>query len=388
MMPILDTGVWTPFLGKDPKTLALPDYQSNYFAYGFDWKKDPTLGLRITGDFGYARYMSYNIYPELGGNSLYARMDVEIDAQTGNVNPFKPGEDPNALNRQYTVNVFCPGYASGPTNSLPNKLTFGSEQVKTAVVVILRYYLPTDSDSALAGVLIPTIQAFDTVTSLPLQLPENLVPTRMPKPIYQEQMAPIFLTVVDNTLRFYHVSGSGEFNNNDNLYLMCAVNKQSDEVLLLKFQAPVYGTSNNQYPKAEVRYWSLNEGNVDTSTPWGTPDYEFKPAKDGLTYVAIGAERIRDWAKKGGYNFMPWKAAPGKAVVLYRNLVTNSDFDDSIDKVPVLEGLHEGSISTREKTYALDAKLYIKSYAPTGIKTTEAAFMKNYGGMPSPGFKD
>jgi hypothetical protein len=35
----------------------------------------------------------------------------------------------------------------------------------------------------------------------------------------------------------------------------------------------------------------------------------------------------------------------------------------------------------------MDAQRFIGPYAPTGIKVTEAEFMRNYGGMPSPGFK-
>src|SRR3982750_4965401 len=62
-----DSYPWTEFPGDLPSTFALPDFNSVYFSYGFDWIKNKTLGLRITGDFGYARYMSYNIYGELAG---------------------------------------------------------------------------------------------------------------------------------------------------------------------------------------------------------------------------------------------------------------------------------------------------------------------------------
>lgn len=52
--------------------------------------------------------------------------------------------------------------------------------------------------------------------------------------------------------------------------------------------------------------------------------------------------------------------------------------------MPVLSDI---TSNTDPRIYTLDAKNTINSYAPTGKKVTEAEFMKNYGGMPSPGFK-
>lgn len=386
MTPTSNSETWKEFRGTDPETLALPDYKSIYYAYGFDWKKNPNLGLRITGEFGYARYMSYNIYREVQGKTLGALMDINIEPLPGNVNPFKPNIPPNAPNRQYAVYVFCPDNASPALQAQPNKLNFDSGKDMTLLVVILRYYLPMDDR---AGVELPVIEAFDARYGIPLELPPNTVPQRMPTFIFEEQMAPIFETVVDNTLRFYHVEGGGEFDNKDNLYLLNGVQKQAGEVLLLKFQAPSYGLNNPECPDPDVRYWSFNEGNADTSTPWGTPDQDFLVAKDGLTYIAIGDIAIKDWANQGGYNFMPWLAKSQQAVVIYRNLVTNENFEGNIIKVDVLSGLKRDPIkdSSDPRIYNCDASNYIGSYAPTGIKVTQDEFMKNYGGMPSPGFK-
>jgi hypothetical protein len=391
MTPIPDDQIWRKFLGRSSGTLALPDYHSNYFAYSFDWKRNPNIGLRITGEFGYARYMSYNIYDEVSGVSLKALRDVLIKPHSNNVNPYWPGADANARNRRYTVNVFCWDNASSETRALKNSLNFsttddnGNPVDVKLLVVMLRYYLPSGVPEA--GVPLPTIEAFDTEQNRPLSLPANLVPQGMPTFLYEQQMTPIFKTVVDNTLRFYHVAGSGEYNNADNLYLLNAIKKGPGEVLLLKFQAPVHAVSNDQFAEADVRYWSINQGNKDTSTPWGVPDQDFQPAKDGLTYVAIGGEVIAAHAKKGGYNFMRWKAADGQSVILYRNLVTRNGFEGSIDNVTESD-FTQHPIHTRDdpRIYNLDASNYIGNYAPTGVKVTEAEFLRDYGGMPSPGF--
>jgi hypothetical protein len=140
-----------------------------------------------------------------------------------------------------------------------------------------------------------------------------------------------------------------------------------------------------------VRYWAFNQGNADTSTPTGMADQQFYPATDGLTYIAMGDPAIADWSRQGGYNFMPWMAATSEpAVILYRNLVTraNPEFAGDIAKVPQSDFAQVPITSSNDPRITnLDAKNYIYDYAPTGKKVTQAEFMRNYGGMPSPGFK-
>lgn len=383
-----DSKIWTPFLGQVPTTLALPDYYANYFAYGFDLKRNPNVGLRIAGDFGYARYMSYNLYRAVKGTSLNALTDVEIEPLPGSVNPFVAGNPADAPNRKYVVNVFCKDKASRETRKLNNALTFHTRDDVTLLLVILRYYLPKDGDDT-AKVALPLIEAFDTQANHPVERPPSIAIAKMPGPLYRERLKPIFQTIVDSTLRFYHVEGSGQFNNADNLYLLNAVEKKRDEVLLLKLRAPSYGLDNSRPPNPEVRYWSFNQGNANSSTPTGMADHEFNVAKDGLTYIAIGDEAIKQCAHKGGYNFMRWEAKSKRAVVLYRNLVTNPNFKGSINNVRVLSTLKEDPIKGPHdpRINGMDAQRFIGPYAPTGMKVTEAEFMKNYGGMPSPGFK-
>jgi hypothetical protein len=67
--------VWEAFPGIDLSTLALPDYYSNYFAYSYETLTYPNSGLRITCDFPYACYMSFNIYAIRTGTSPGAFTD-------------------------------------------------------------------------------------------------------------------------------------------------------------------------------------------------------------------------------------------------------------------------------------------------------------------------
>ncbi|MBN2441696.1 MAG: hypothetical protein JXJ04_10120 [Spirochaetales bacterium] len=367
---------WEYFLGTKRSTLALPDYYANYFAYSFDRQKSQraSIGLRITGLFAYARYMSYNIYDAEQGSSLGALTDFQIIQSQGNVNPYLVDSDPMAENRKYVINIVpktCD--LSGLENCLVYDISIN------VLTVIVRYYLPLDGDET-GNVPLPQIEAFDINSGENVKLPPLYSLRNTSRFAYRERMNRIFDVVIDDKLRFYKVAGSGQFNNADNAYLICAVKKAGNEVLILKIKPPSYPHDNKELETADVRYWSINEGNPNTSTPTGIPDKQFTKASDGFIYIVIGDKSISHRADEIGYNFMPWKVWFKKGVILYRNLITNPEYKGSLKNVPTLDLDDKGSI------YTSDAKNFIGDYAPTGIKISKSDFMKNSGSMASPGF--
>jgi hypothetical protein len=368
-------GSWKEFLGTDLETPAFPDRYCNYFVYSFSRKLGDSKHwrLRITGEFPYARYMSFNLYSALKGKSLGALTDFQIKPQPNHVNPFIAGRNARSNNRQYILTVLPKEYSQ---NSSLNEFAFDGQSIDL-VMVMLRYYLP--HGNAIGSVPLPKLEAFDARSQKPVQLPKNLA-FEAPKSIFAYRAWPAFDTVVDETLRFYRNDGGGQFNNADNLYLFTAIERKRDEVVLIRVKPPTYPQTNNALNNTDVRYWSFNQGNVETSTLLGMHDREFKIAKDGFVYLAIGADSIRTHAQQGGYNFMPWKAKLRKAFILYRNLLTNPSYPGNLEQVPIMD------LKNPQNIYSRDAKNYIGDYAPTGRKVSQADFLKNYGGMSSPGF--
>jgi hypothetical protein len=369
-------GSWKEFLGTDLETPAFPDRYCNYFVYSFSRKLGDSKhwGLRITGEFPYARYLSFNIYSALKGKSLGALTDFQIKPQPNHINPFIAGRTAPSKNRQYILTVLPKEYSQ---NSSPNELAFDGQSIDL-LMVMLRYYLP--QGNAIGNVPLPKIEAFDARSQNIVQLPKNLA-FEVPKPIFAYRAWAAFDTVVDSTLRFYRNDGGGQFDNADNLYLFTAVERQRDQVLLIRVKPPTYPTDHNMFNQTNVRYWSFNQGNAETATLAGMHDHEFKVAKDGFIYLAIGADRMRARAQQGGYNFMPWKAKLRKAFILYRNLLTNPSHPGNLAQVPLMD------LKNPQNIYSRDAKNYIGDYAPTGRTVSQTDFMKNYGGMPSPGFQ-
>jgi hypothetical protein len=355
---------WQAFLGDDPLVPALPDRDSNYFAFSFDRSGEDMayVGLRIRGDFGHARYMSYNIYDADEGTSRGALADYQILPSPGNVNPFLPGVDPQATNRAYVIAVQPTGYSTGPEE---NTLTY-DPAVIGKLSVFLRYYVPEGGRTA--GVPLPSIEAYDVRTGESLSLP-RLYPITLDVSVYENRLKPIFYTIIDDTLRFYHAVGLRQFQNADNLYLISAVEWQKHDVLTFRFKPPKVPEDNSEYGDSDVRYWSIGLYNPDTTLAFSMKDDQFRRAADGFIYVAIGGEEIRQKAEKRGYNFMPWKVNGSKGVILYRNMLSNPAYPGLMTKVPII------TFENPANVYLDDAKNFIGDYAPTGARISLKDFI-------------
>ena len=383
--------IWESYPGNKLSTLALPDYYSNYIAYTFDASQHPHTGLRITGYFPDARYMSVNIYATKQGTSLNALTDYQIMTPTPGGNPFvagsraAPGEQ-----RQYVLHVQPEaGEKRGKKKQAPepeNLLTFDPGGLKDGeLTVIIRYYVPQPDECG--GVKLPTVEGYDVRDPAKPRLRPKPIPGRMlvHEPLFCKRMEPIFDAAGRRELRFYHVAGGGQFNNADNMYLISAVKGVDgrENVVVLKVRPPSYPTYSGEFDSATVRYWSFNQGDPDTSTPFGQRDAEFRAAKDGFVYVVMGDESFRDAAERGGYNYMPWRANRQQAVILYRNMLTVPQYRNSIARVPRLPPSGDWD---KKVLVEYDASRYIGDSAPSGRKVTAAEFFESYGGMPSPGF--
>lgn len=399
-------GQWQVYPGNDLSSLALPDYFSIYLSYTLDTTTHRGLGLRISGSFPFARYMSVNIYGARTGTSLGALTDYQIITDSNNCNPFVAGNSEDDPNREYFFNVEPQSdSANGQDNgSTPNLLTYDPNdlcnpdmpnQELELLTVIIRYYVPDDTVAGKYGnVDAPLVQVYKLGDTNYSKAPEGY-PTQMDvnKSTFQKRLAPIFQTVgSDNNLRFYHAAGGGQFNNADNIYLIsAALNVDGvDNCVVLKLKPPSHPSTHDEFDKVQVRYWSFNQGNPDTSTPLGIKDEDLKLATDGYVYLVMGPDSLSGKAAQNGYNHMPWKADKQQAVILYRNMLTIPQYRGLITKVPQLPPPGPNgtppppwpdSVLTDDEACNI-----LGDYAPVGKIITTEEFNENFGGMRSPGF--
>ena len=106
---------WKENIGSTPGLPLLPDSNVNYYLYIFKRKKGDPIAIRIKGQFGYARYMGFNVYDNRTLNSVNSLIDKSIIPDVGNVNPFQSTSDPNTPNRHYTIQVLPRGITDSGT---------------------------------------------------------------------------------------------------------------------------------------------------------------------------------------------------------------------------------------------------------------------------------
>lgn len=141
--------------------LMLGDFNANY--YVFPYEVDPDIEIVIKGQFPYARYMSFTLAGQLD-NVIATSPDRVLIPDPGSTNPFLPGADWNAENRNYTIKIrstapplnsdhFVPEagnntfYAGTLKDGTPNK--FG--------LIGIRIYVPSIGYDKTGGVGLPKI---------------------------------------------------------------------------------------------------------------------------------------------------------------------------------------------------------------------------------------
>jgi hypothetical protein len=365
---------WYENIGSRTDLPFLPDASVNYYGYSFLRNKGDKIGIRIKGKFGYARYMSYNIYNNNNKSSLASLRDVEIIADNGHQNPYTDFVQP--FDRNYTINIL----PDIPESYAYNNRLLYSDSI-TNVGTFLRYYVPEITNTA--NVPLPSIEAFDIVSGKTLTTPDPLEVdfTKFNDFIntYSKIIDLTFLLQKPNMVEFFRFSGAGLYQNFDNKYLFAPVQLNSNEVIMFRFIPPSYVINLSDIPNKDVRYYSIGLGDSKTYNYSTNQDFALKIASDGYINVVIARKDVEIIAKANGLNFIEWvPALNNKGLIVYRNLLTKPDYAYSLTKVPdLLENLNQVF-----NTSYLYAKTYLGNHAPSGIKMTKQQFLNNFGNFP------
>ena len=94
--------------------IVYPDSNAIYSCASFNLP--PGAKMRIDAEFPRARYTSWTVY---GGSQTNQLVDVDIEANEGSVNPFRPGVNRNANDRSYSIDILQDDV---PPKSEPNTL--------------------------------------------------------------------------------------------------------------------------------------------------------------------------------------------------------------------------------------------------------------------------
>lgn len=405
-----DNTVWQSYIGRDTTVGILPDEYANYFTYTLV-RTDKDVGFKIQGKFPDTRYFSFNVYSLQDYTTQGSLVDYQIKSDSGKPNPFIADKDSVEVGESYTTYILPEKYAD---KGLPNQLSFGNDV--RFLLMVMRLYDYNKDDYG--GVGFPTIQAVtleegseksvENIEVKPVALPRSLnlrsivearslgkmaerlsVVFEVEKTILDEKpqakpyaenqnKAPIAdAQAVKNyySIPFHGVDPSGFIENNDNRYLMAGITKQPDEVYIFRFKTPTYTTGYENINQTEVRYWSFNLGNAAT--------YNFNAIKDedavldsmGYVTIVLGDKdtAIEERIKALGFNFLEWNMTHKKALILFRHMLANPNFEIQIEDVPPMQ--HGMTAAEFEE---IEAQNVIGDYSPRGVRMSKEDFLREY----------
>lgn len=382
-----DNTVWESYIGRDTNVGILPDTYANYFTYTLA-HTDEDIGFKISGEFPDTRYFSFNVY-SLGDNVTQGSLvDYQIQTDSGKPNPFLENKDSVEVGKRFTTYIVP---AKHKDKEFSNILTF-RDDVKLLAMVIRLYDYNIDD---FGGVEFPTVEAFKigeeeealklTPVNLPTALNLRTIVRNLSLPGMVKRLGLVFNTEKTSqvkgplsekvyfSLPFHAIDTRGYIENNDNRYLLSAISKEKDEVLLFTFKSPSYTTGPENINQSDVRYWSFNLGNDATYNFNGLKDEDAIVDERGYVNIVMASEdaEIQKRAEELGYNFLAWNMPWKKGFILFRHMLANPNFEAQIDAVPAIG---EGTTAFP----STEAKIFMGDYAPQGIRMSKEDFLKEY----------
>ena len=382
-----DNTVWESYIGRDTTVGILPDQYANYFTYTLA-RTNENIGFRIKGEFPNTRYFSFNVY-SLGDNATQGSLvDYQIKTDSGKPNPFLVNQDSIEAGKYFTVHILPSRHKDkGLTNLLPFR-----DDVKLLTMVIRLYDYNIDD---FGGVDFPTVEAFTIEenaaqtslkpTSLPKALNLRWIVRRKGLPGMVKRLSLLYETEnkvsMDGTqsdvgyqsLPFHAIDTKGYIENNDNRYLLSAITKEEDEVFIFRFKAPSHTSGPETINQSDVRYWSFNLGNAASYNFNALKDEDALQDEDGYVNIVLSHKdaAVEDLTSQLGYNFLEWNMPWKKALILFRHMLTNPNFEAQIDDVPpIKEGMTEFK--------SIEAHHYLGDYAPQGLRMSKHDFLNEY----------
>lgn len=405
-----DNTVWQSYIGRDTTVGILPDQYANYFTYALV-RTDKEIGFKIQGKFPDTRYFSFNVYNLQDYTTQGSLVDYQIKSDSGKPNPFVANKDSVEVGETYTAYILPEKYAN---KDLPNQLNFGND-VRFLLMVMRLYDFNQDD---YGGIGLPTVQAITSneqsemsgnetawkAINLPRSLDlrsivegrslpkmverlsvvykvEEAVLEEKPKtkPFYEGENQPPIPTddqaKTYYSMPFHTVDVRGFIENNDNRYLLTGITKQENEVYVFRFKTPTYTTGYENINQTEVRYWSFNLGNDATYNFNALKDEDAILDEEGYVTIVLGDKdaALEERVKALNFNFLEWNMPHKKAIILFRHMLANTNFEIQIDDVPPMQ--HE---MTSEEFKGIEAQNYMGDYAPLGIRMSKEDFLEEY----------
>ncbi len=371
--------LWQKFDSSPYVANLFIDSNNTYWKLKFRVANHGTTGFKITGEFPYGRYLSFNVYDTHTFNTVSTISDRSIQPDEGNVNPFWNGIDRNAPNRKYTLYLVPQG--EGKRTSEANVIELPAPYPKDKVLYVevwYRIYFPDRGSNSNGNVSLPTLTSFNTETledakcpmGGPVPTPNQLSFANLPPNPYQQKVY------------FYRSGGQAIYSEPDNHYLVSRLTHRKSEVYVFRFRAPEFANTYQGMTtfngNTDLRYWSVCVAGLNGVTGECLADAKTKIASDGFVNVVVGEESLRQSVKKLGFNFIS-RGNFFIPIVLYRNLLSSETFEGNALHVPQW---HPNGALSGPAALPYAAHRFIGDYAPKGHYCSIRKFFENYCDVP------
>lgn len=327
----------------------LVDQNAGY--YTFPYEVDPKNEIVIRGRYPYARYFTFNIASIPSHRLVDSVVGSELIPDPGSTNPFLPGANWDATNRNYTLKIrftappegsnhFVPGagnnviYAGTLENGEPNR--FG--------LIILRIYVPSIGYDKTGGVDLPFItyspgkkdkghliqntnqqndkeqnqMDFDDYIHLNSNKRNNIkIDFRQSSELIWKRFAPEFLQPEGNTV--YTISN--------------LIDRDPDKLLFIRWKAPTFPDTYHNFGivgDEDMQYWSMSFITpINLMGLYTISDYQTIIDKKGYVKLVIsfGAPRPSSVTAKNGFTWVDASQLPLVPLFLfYRNNQISHNF--------------------------------------------------------------
>ena len=331
--------------------VAYPDAATFYWAAVFSTPAGAKLSFE--GKFPHSRYMSFISYDE-AGRPVESVADYLIKPMAGSTNPFLPGADRTAANREYSLGVVDAKLSgnlktgmnlSGEQRDVLHTPQYGGGQQ----VVLYRIYAVDKGTDETAGAGLPTpvltladgkvLRGAEVCPAMKTRQPLQLDPAAMAVPMgmyhtmLQEaaKFGPTFPATNPPTWHqqldrdaLYGIylnkppaegarkSEGGFYPNLDNQYIRAIINRKLGKVFVLRAKAPstprtIHGDA--KMGNGDLRYWSYcsNQGFANTRVNDCVHDENLPVGPDGYYTLVLSrkADRPRNAITQCGIAWLP-----------------------------------------------------------------------------------
>jgi hypothetical protein len=369
----LDTTCQFSLTRLDATTTNVLAVDTNAVYWGGTYAALPGTRIRIDGQYPHSRYTSWNVY-DAAARPIDALSDVQLAPDPGSTNPFLPGAERTAEQRDYTAFIEV-----GPRPEQPaaNTLYTGSSQGGT---FLYRVYVPDAGRDAKGGVPLPrvTLESADgsgaplgpeqcrelqAPYAQPLNdliagspgLPDPTAdgagyPGRNPPDwtLFENLCSSAVDIMLDNESGepFYPGAhdrcgnGPGFLSNRDIAYVFAPTSRGFGELLVLHGRAPTFADTRPGpavMPSGQqLRYWSFCQYEPATQRVIDCrSDDRVIVGPDGRYTIVVSTADKRPASARPecGVTWLPW-GPQTQGLVIYRHMLPDPSFAQAIQNVP------------------------------------------------------